>query len=62
MLTARHANQSRNNVEWWGDFLDKEVEHKNYGDTLDHIEEGVLERIKDRENKGDAGDVIGSMT
>ena len=41
--------------------MDKEVEHQNYGDTLDHIEKGVLERIKHREDTGDTDDVIHSM-
>ena len=42
-------------------FLDKKVEHKNYGDTLDYIEEGVLERIKHGEDAGDADNVVHSM-
>ena len=41
--------------------MDKEVEHQNYGDTLDHIEKGVLERIKHREDTGDADNIVHSM-
>ena len=42
--------------------MDQKVEHKNYGDTLDHIEESMLKRIKGREDTGDADDVIQTMT
>ena len=52
------ACQSRDDVKRRWDVLDKEVEHQDNGDTLHHVEEGVLQGIEGREDTGYADHIV----